>query len=221
MGIVNLEIDLHQVQGLSDALGAAPKILFRELAKAYGAIGRYDIDRIRSNVSGSFNLRSQGAAKSFKYKSTTPSKATGFGKLFTSEYTGWKAAEIFVTGGTISGKGKQLTIIFPEGRTVTGKRKITQSQLRMMILEKKVRLVPTPRGMLIILNTGGLTKTGKIREGTRSTIIGILKHSVDERKRINFYETINAGSSAHQEFLEDAVDSTMAEVAANKNIKGA
>jgi hypothetical protein len=217
---VSVSIDLEALQDFHACLERAPTVLFKELAKAFTEIGRYDINRIRSNVSGNLKLTSQGAAKSFKFKATDVGKANSFDKLFTDEYTGWKAAKIFQTGGTITGKNKNLTIIFPEGRSASGKRKFTQSDLRNMILEKKVRLVPTPRGMLIIQSMGGLTKTGQIKTGgkgpgSRDVIIGILKRSVDEKKRIDFYETFDAAGSVHTEMLEYAIENTLATIAAS------
>ena len=212
MGI-SAEIDLAALTDFHQCLEKAPRTLFRELAKAFAGIGRYDIQRIRENVTGTLKLKSKGAANSFKARGSDVSRAADFSKLFVSEYTGWKAADIFQTGGTIAGKGgKNLTIIEPGGRNASGKRKYTQAQIRNMILNKQARFVPTPRGWLIVMSTGGLTKRG-IRSGTRDTVIAILRKSVTEKKRIDFYETAEGGTSVHQELMEYAIENTLVEIA--------
>jgi hypothetical protein len=210
---ITTTIDLTQLEGFSDLLKKAPKPLFKYLAKAYAEIGRYDIDRIRSNVSGSFNITSKGVANSFKTRATNPSQATDFSKLFTTEYTGWKAAEIFQTGGVIQAKNKALTILTPQARRASGKRQFTQSQIRNMIADKLAKFVPTPRGVLLVQ----FTKGGKIRKKAGAyVILAILKPRVTEQKRLTFYETAEGNESIHTEMLEYAIENTLADIAANE-----
>jgi hypothetical protein len=206
-------IDLTAIEGFAKASRAGRPILLRHLARAYGQIGNYDIDTLRADLPGKMNIRSKGLAKSFKAKATDPGRATGFEKLFADEYTGWKAAGVFQTGGTITGRGKSLTILFSEARSGGGRRKYTQSELRQMIAAGSVRLVPTPRGVLIVQSKGGVTKTGKGRKNSRDVILGILKKQVHERKRLDFFENAERNGSMHQDILETAVENTLVEIA--------
>ena len=207
-------IDLAAIDGYWRAVRDAPDVLMRELATAYGQIVRYDIDTLRSGLGGRLNIRSRGLAKSFKGKATDPGKATDLSKLFGTEYTGWKAAAIFETGGTIAGKGKSLTVLFPDARGAGGKRKYTQRQLIAMAAAKQIRFVPTPRGVLIIQDVGGLTGTGKTRKNSRSIVLGILKRTVTERKRLDFFENAERNEPMHQDILETAVENTLVAIVA-------
>jgi hypothetical protein len=212
-----LKLDLSDLQDFPYLLDKAPKILFKHLAKAFKQIGRLDIDNIRQNVSGSLNLRSKGAANSFKFKSTDEAKATDFTKLFTSEYTGWKAAEIFQTGGTIRGKTGELTVLTAEGKKLLKslgkqpKMNIRQT-LQSLMATGEVRFIPSPVGTLLVKEKDLLTKTGRIRHDRHPIILGVLKKSITEKKRINFYETSEGAESIHQELLEYAIEDTLVEL---------
>jgi hypothetical protein len=205
-------INLEALDGYHTCMMRAPKIFLSNIAKAYGDIGRTDIKQLMESLPGKFNIRAKGLMKAFKSKATDPGKATDITKIFADEYTGWKAAAIFQTGGTITGKGKELTILFADARNANGRRKYTQAQLRQMIASGKCRFVPTPRGVLIVQSIGGLTKKGEYRKNTRDIILGILKHSIVEKKRLDFYENVERNSSLHQEILEYAIEDTLAEI---------
>lgn len=202
--------------GFSKALANGPKELLQELAKGFRQIGSTDIDRLRASLQGRFNIRSKGLSKSFKYRASDPARADTFSKLFVNEYTGWKAAQIFQTGGAVSGKGKKLTILTDEARNASGRRKFTQSRLRQMIASHEVRFVPTPRGVLIVQDKGGLTKTGKGRKNSRSIILAILVRQIVQKKRINFFENFSANESMHTEILETAIENALVRIAAKK-----
>ena len=205
-------INLEAIEGYHTCMTRAPGIFLKNLAKAYRDIGRTDINKLVESLPGKFNIKAKGLIRSFKSKATDPGRATDITKIFASEYTGWKAAEIFQTGGVVTGKGKKLTILFDEARSANGKRKFTQSQLRQMIAAGKCRFVPTPRGVLIVQSTGGLTKGGRIQKGSRDTVIGLLKQSVTEKKRLDFFENVERNSSVHQEILEYAIEDTLVEI---------
>jgi hypothetical protein len=214
---ISLTIDLTQIEGFADAFKKSPKSLVRNINKAYRDIGRYDIKAIRENVGGHLKLVSQGAAKSFKEKSSDPNQAKDLNHVFTSEYTGWKAAAIFQTGGVIQGKGKMLTILTPQARRATGKRQFTQSQIRQMVADQTARFVPTPRGILLVQ----FTAKGKLKKKKGNyVILAILKRQVTEQKRINFYETSEGAESIHQEMIEYAIEDTLAEIASNEKAQG-
>lgn len=214
MNGVAVGIDLSAIDGYFRAVKEAPDVLMRELADAYGAIARLDVDTLRGGLAGRLNIRSRGLAKSFKGRATDRAKATDLSKLFATVYTGWKAAEIFETGGTIAGKGKSLTVLTSDARGAGGRRKYTQRQLMQLVASKQVRFVPTPRGVLIVQDVGGLTGTGKTRKNSRSVVLGILKRTVTERKRLDFFANAERNGSLHQEFLEYAVENTLAAIAA-------
>ena len=213
MSELRVGINLAAIDGYWRAVREAPEVLMRELAGAYGQIARYDVDTLRAGLAGRLNIRSRGLAKSFKGKATDPSKATDLSKLFATEYTGWKAAAIFETGGTIAGKGKSLTVLFPDARGAGGKRKYTQRELMQMIASKAVHFVHTPRGTLIVQDVGGLTGAGKTRKNSRSVILGVLKRTVTERKRLDFFANATRNESMHQDILETAVENTLVTVA--------
>jgi hypothetical protein len=215
--MITTTIDGATLAEFKRAMDLAPKTLLKELAGAYAAIGRYDTDRIRDKVKGSFKVTSQGAANSFRFKATNAARATEFNKLFVDEYTRWNAADIFQTGGTIAGKGKNLTIITAGGRTASGRRKFTPAQIRNMIASKQARFIPTPAGAILVQITGGLTKKGKVKKGSGNQIVlGFLRRSVTEKKKLDFYEAQESAGTVHQEFMEDAIDSTFAAIGALK-----
>lgn len=208
-----IRIDFGAIQGYSQAMKEAPRVMLRELAKAYQNIGRYDISKLKASLPDKLHIRSKGLANSFKSKGTDPSKATDFSKLFATEYTGWKASEIFQAGGTITGHGQELTILTDAARGAGGKRTYTRKQLLQMILNKTAIFIPTPRGVLLVQPMGGVTKKGKYRKGSKMVILAILRKSVHESKRLNFYENAEANSSMHQDFLETAVENALVEIA--------
>ncbi len=206
-------MSIADVDGFARVLKESPTDLLRELAKAYGQIGRGDIESMRSRLPGKLNIRAKGLSKSFKYKSTDPGKASDFSKLFTSEYTGWRASRIFQSGGTIVGKGKSLTVLTDAARGAGGRRKYTQAQLRSMIASGKARFVPTPHGVLIVMNKGGVTKTGKMRKGSASIVLAVLKKQVSEKKRLDFYENFQSREGIHEDILETAVENALVNLA--------
>jgi hypothetical protein len=210
-------IDITKIEGFAQMLAESPRLLLQGLAEGFREIGRYDIETLRERLPGKLNVRAKGLAKSFKFKATDPAKASDFTKLFVSEYTGWTAADVFQTGGTIAGKGKMLTVLTDAARGPSGKRRYTQNQLRQRIAQGKARMVPTPRGILIVEDKGGLLKSGKgFRKGSRSIILAILRKQVTERKRLDFYENFQQNDAAHQGILEVAVEDSLIELAASK-----
>ncbi len=206
-------IDISQLDGYGKAMKEAPDILLKNLAKGFLLFARYDIKTLREGLGGQFNIRSKGLANSFKAKATDPSRATDITKIFADEYTGWKASQVFQTGGVITGKGKNLTVLFQDARSGTGKRLYSQQQLRTMIASGAVRLVPTPRGVLIVQGKGRLLKSGAMSKGSRDVVLGILKHSITERKRLNFFENAEGNSSMHMDILQSAIEDTLVAIA--------
>jgi hypothetical protein len=209
---MSYDINLEALDGYAECMQKAPKIFLKNIARAYKSIGTTDIAKLKESLPGTFNIRARGLANSFKAKATDPSQATDITKIFADEYTGWKAAKIFQEGGTITGKGKNLTILFPSARTASGKRLYTQRQLLQMIADGAVRLIPTPRGVLIVQGRKK-TKTGKDRKNSKIVVLGILKHSIHEKKRLNFFENIESNQGLHVEILEYAIENTLAEIA--------
>jgi uncharacterized protein DUF6441 len=216
--VMEMTTDVSQIYGFSKAMVESPKVMAKQLATAYRQMGQYDIDSLRKNLPGKFNIRAKGLRNSFKYKATDPAKATDLTKLFADEYTGWKASAIFQTGGNVQGHGKQMTVLMDAARTPSGRRKYTQKQLRDMIANHQARFIPTARGALIVMDKGqGLTKKGKPRRGSRSIILAILVHSITQKKRLDFYENVLANDAAHRDFLETAVENALVEIATNKS----
>ncbi len=214
MSGVASDIRLDEIEGYARAMRDARPVMLRELARAFGRIAAYDVDTLRGGLGGGLNVRSRGLAKSFKGKATDPSKATDLSKLFATEYTGWKAAAIFETGGTIAGRGKSLTVLTPAARTAAGKRKYTQKQLMQLIASKQVRFVPTPRGVLIVQDlASSLGKGGGHRKNARSVILAVLKRTVGEKKRLDFFANAERNEGMHDDFLQTGVENALVAIA--------
>lgn len=210
MAAVNLKINAEPVVGYAKAMREGPRKLVRNLAIAYQAIGRYDITTFRASLSDKLHLKQTQTPNAFRMVASDPERATTIGKLFIDEYTKWAAAGIFQTGGTITGHGKYLTILTNAARDGGGKR-FTAEKLRQMIDSKQARLIPTPRGYLIVKNA---SKSAK-RSGIRGIILAVLRKQVTEQKRIDFYENAERNSSMHDDILETAVENTLVEIASD------
>ena len=205
-------INLSSLDGYAQAMREAPKELLKNLAKGFGEIGKGDIHRLKQNLPGSLSIRAKGLLNSFKYKATDPAKATDASKLFADEYTGWKAAAIFETGGTVTGKGKKLTVLFGDVRNAGGRRKITQAQLRQMIASGQAKFINTPRGTLIVQNKGGTTTKGATRKNSRSVILGMLKTSIHQKKRLDFFANAEKADGLHTDILLAAIEDTLVSI---------
>ena len=204
-------IDLSKINGYAKALREGRSILLRELAKGYAEIARYDIATLRQGLAGKLNVRAAGLANSFKGRGTDPDRADDFSKLFATEYTGWTAAGIFQTGGPIAGRDKRLTILLPGGRDASGRRLYSSAQLQQLVAAGRIRFVPTPRGVLMVLRQGASKAKGL---GTRETPIALLRKSVTESKRLDFFENAERNDSVHEQVLSAAVDRTLERLAA-------
>jgi hypothetical protein len=205
---VKLGINLEAVDGYAKAMRLAPQILLRELAEGYREIGRSDIERFRAGLGSKLKLRSPNTANAFRFWSNSPDRVTSISKLVVNEYSKWPAAKIFQTGGVIAGKDGGYLTVFPAGQ-----RRYTAPQLRQMITAGRARFVPTPRGLLIVMATGGLTKTGKPRKGSSDIILAILVKRVTEEKRIDLYENAEGAGSIHEQILGGAVDRALQKIA--------
>ena len=67
--------------------------------------------------------------------------------------------------------------------------------------------------MLIVQDVGGITKTGKQRKNSRSIVLGILKRTVTERKRLDFFANADRNAGVHQDIFETAVENTLVAIA--------
>lgn len=214
-GELKMTVNLDKWNHAAADLSLLPGFVASRLAAALTEIGRYDIEKLRDNP-GKLRIRAKGLKNSFKFKATTPGKATDLSKLFLVEYTGWKAADIFQTGGTVQARNAgSLTVLTDAARGPSGKRRWTQQQLRQQIAQGKMRMFKRPNGeMLIVQDKGGLTKTGKGRKGTAVVLIAVLKNRVVLQKRLNFYENFTANESIHDQLLEGGLEDALKDVAA-------
>ncbi|HEV7297758.1 MAG TPA: hypothetical protein VGN72_00210 [Tepidisphaeraceae bacterium] len=206
------DINLMQLDGLAQAMRTAPKVLLKELAKGYRDIGRYDIDTFRAGGVGKFKSKKVG--NTFKFRASDPSKVETFDQLFVSEYTKWKAAPIFETGGQVRAKGKAMPILTEAGMKANGGRKYSANKIRQMLASGEVKIIPTPRGPIIIREVGGLTKTGKIRKGTRTEILAIFRKAINQVDRLDFTTHAQKNSGMHTQILQAAIDKALATIAA-------
>lgn len=213
--------DTKQAQEFARLMKEHPRLLLKNLARAYNEMGQLGITSFRSQQlagGGGLNVKQKGLAKTFKYKATDPARAKDFRQLFMSAYTKWEAAGIHQTGGTISGKGgKHLLILTDAGRGKTGRRRFTREQLRQKIEQKIFKIIPTPRGAMVIDDSRTkLTKTGKFRKGARVDIIAWLRKRVTIRKRLRFIEHFDGLQKRFEGIYGSAVEKTLGELAKQK-----
>ena len=212
-GTVN--VNVSAIEGYARAMREAPEVMVREQARAFNAIAEGDIKAFQATLPGQLHIRFKWLPKVFRYVASDPRRATSLSKLFISEYTKWPAAAAFQTGGTIKPtSGRYLTVLTDAARGPDGRRLFSEAGLRDMIRSKRARLVPTPRGFLIVESVGGAARAAKGRTATRETVLASLRRQVTERKRINFLELPEQRAAIHEEILESAVENTAAEIAA-------
>jgi hypothetical protein len=211
MAFISFEIDFSQVAGFGQAMERAPGKLLRSTALAFKRIGRSDIDKLKreqlSGGGGGLHIRSKGLRNAFKSKAST--NVQQFDQIKLSEYTGWKAFKIFETGGTIVPRNRRLlTVLTKEGRDGSGKRKWTQKQITSMVRSGELRVIRTPKIVMLVRNVGGRYKSGsrrgQFKSGARNEIVAYLVPSVKIRKMLDFYGNFSRNSAEHERILDEA-----------------
>jgi hypothetical protein len=214
-----IDIDFSQIAGFAETMELAPELFASELVSAFQNAGKTINEQIRAAAAQGLKLKTKGTAKVWKYKAADKNKIGGnVNKVFVDFYTKWKAASIFETGGTIHPAiASALMVLTDLGRGPSGKRRWTSQQMVVMIHEGLLRLIKTPNGWLIVQPKGGLTKTGKLRKGTRDDIVAIIRKSVTEKKRVNFYGTIESNIGFLNDCVETAIENVKIKLEAKNN----
>jgi hypothetical protein len=198
---------------------AAPKHLLKATGRAFYRIGKSDIEKFKNEQlsGGRLNVRSKGFINSFKFRATDARKVKSVGQLELSEYTGAKPFRIFQTGGDISpAKAKVLTILTDSARNGQGTRKITQKELSAMISAGQAKIIQTKAGPAVIKVDERTTKSGKLRTGSKATILAWLKPRVTEEKRIDFFGNFTSNAGAHEAILNEAAEEAIARTIADE-----
>lgn len=213
--MADIYFSFSQIPTFAKALKeAAPEHLRRAMGKAFSRIGKSDIEKMKTSLSG-LNIRSKRFRNSFKFKATDSREAKSINDLQLSEYTGAKPFRIFQTGGTITPtKSKMLMILTDAARNKGGTRKYSQKELSAMIASGQAKIIQTKAGPAVI-QVEKLTKGGNYRKGAKAVILAWLKPQVQEKKRIDFFANFESNSAAHDEILaaaaEEAIRRTIAE----------
>ena len=219
MPAVKVSIDWTPFAGLETAMRGARRHMLSELALAFNEIGRIDIASLQTDLTTRLKIKRAGLRKSFKFKATDQDHASDFKKLFVSEYTGWKAAEIFQTGGDINAKNVAgMTVLFNLSKS-GGFRSIAVAQLRMMFASGAAKIIHTPKGSFIIDISGSFARKKSESPDGNGQIIGMLLKRVSEKKRLDFFENSQGNDSKHMEVLGMAVDNTLAAIASGTELK--
>lgn len=215
MGIV---VNFDNAEEFNAALQANPKILAEELVKAFNIIGKQHNEAVRANAASGLKAKSKGTTKVFKYKAADIGRVGADpNKVFTDLYSKWKAADIFNKGGTIRpATGQALTILSDAAKGKSGRRKWSDLQIAEKLHSGEFRIVRTANGPMIVRATGGLTKSGKPRKGTRDEIIGWVRRQTKQRKRIDFEGTIKAQESFRDDAIEVALENAVIRIEAEK-----
>ncbi len=137
------DVNVEAIDGFAQALQGAPRRCSGSWPERSTRSPSTDVETFRRELPARLKIRKAGLAGAFKGVASKPAMATDLSKVFASVYTGWKAAEIFETGGTI-GRGKSLTVLTAAGRTSAGRRLYTQKQLLAMMNTGKVRFIRRP-----------------------------------------------------------------------------
>lgn len=191
---VSINVDASQVAKLPAMLAHAKDAMKEVFIPAFRQIKEEGVAIARADMMAGLRIRSKNVPKAISGWSND--KAKNLEELKASIYTRSRLLEGQDKGGTIRGHGKQLTVMFGYGRGASGKRRYTQRQLRQAIAERKVKMVPSPRGVLLV-ETGTISSKGNFRagrinkskKGFSSVVIGILKRAITLQKRTHFYQT--------------------------------
>jgi hypothetical protein len=203
------------IEGLAEmqhAFRLAPKKLADAEAKAFKRFGQSDIKKmVDEQLSGGdgLNIKSKGARNSFKYKVT----GRHADEITLREYTGSKMMEIFQTGGTISANGKMLTVLTAAARDGSGKRNITQKELRAMVDSGAAAIVKLSGDRLAIIVEQHKTITGRTKQ---MQVLAFLVPAVEERQRIDFFRNFESNSAEHQRILQQVSDEVVKGLATDK-----
>lgn len=173
-------------------------------------IGSVDNRTMTLSVGSSLDVKSKAFLNSFKFKAA---KAKTIEEAQVSEYTGAKPMRIFQTGGTvIPVRSKFMTILTDEARSPSGRRKFTQKQFRQMLQTGVAKVIRTGRGLAIIRDFGGFTKSGKAKKGTRTIILAFLRKRITQKKRIDFFANHEKNVGTHEKSMNDMLTKKIAEI---------
>lgn len=207
--------DATVVRAWAEALRLGPELLAREVAKAFGAMGASDTARVRAMVGQQFGKHSAGGssvANTFHYAASDPARAKSVDGLFLSVYTKWDAAAIFQTGGVVRAPGgKYMTVTLPAGYQSNGRRRYTDAELRAAVAAGRLKMVPTPKGLMVFEVTASRAKATR-GEPRLGRAIALLKREVKEPKLLYFFETVEANAGVRQDLAESAVEDAFVQI---------
>lgn len=232
---IQASINLSGYSGTRAALLNGPRNLAMHLSEAVQEIGREDIARLRAEqLSGGagLNLRHKGLQKSFKFKASDRSKVQRINQVFLSEYTRWPAAEAHTKGGVYRAKnGKSMPVPIPgalkRGRfgTFSGKQASFAEAVRRSIESAKsspsgifLRIFKNPNTgkVLILREVNHLTKTGKMRKGNRTEVLGVFKRQVRLKKRLDMQGNFDRAAGRHRVIIERHIANAARTIMATK-----
>lgn len=187
--------------------------LIRAMGKAFYRIGKSDIELMRGPGLADLKIRREGFRKSFKFKATDSREVKSVDELRLIEYTGAKPFQIFQTGGTIEPHNSHtLTILTDAARAITGRRKLSQKELKAMIDSGQAKIIQTKAGPAVVKIDEKTTKKGHLRKGSKWTILAWLKPKATEQKRLDFFANFDANASAHDSIMTMAADEVVKKI---------
>jgi len=180
---MNYKIETKQLKKTIDKLN---KNLNREILnstkRSLRAIGKSDIKKLKDEQlsgGGGLNVKSKALKKSFKYKLY----GRNLNDLELSSWTGWKAAAIFQTGGTVNAKNKLLPVFFSGNR-------MSRKEYREAFRSKKFVIVKAKTGKLMIFDTQS------------DQFVGTLQAQIIQKKRLRFFENHENNQNEHANILD-------------------
>ncbi|MEO6077873.1 MAG: hypothetical protein ABIP54_03735 [Candidatus Andersenbacteria bacterium] len=199
----SITIDTSKLEAFQQTLkDKAPALLATGVKEAFKKIGRADIRKLqREQLSGGsgLNVRSKGFKNSFKAKVN----GKDLDNLQLSEYTGFKGAQIFETGGTITARNsKTLTILTDNARDGNGKRLMDRKQLRQLINSGKLKIIKTPKGIYIV-------------SPDAKEVIAVLKKSVKIKKRLSFFSNFETNQAEHDAIYDGELEKALQAIVKN------
>lgn len=213
---VFVDIDYSQVTDFETAFKKAPHKLLRSTAHAFMRMGKSDITKLRteqlSGGAGHLNVRAKKLKNSFTWYA--PQRVQQIDQLYLNEYTGWEAAKIFETGGTIVPRRKRLlTILTDNARSASGQRLWTEKQFTSMMKNGQLNVIRTKRTLIVTRNVGGRYKKGKnkgnFRKNSRVEIVAYLVPKARMPKRLDFYANFERNAGEHEKILGEAAQEAL------------
>jgi len=152
-------------------------------------IGKTDLKKLKAEQLNSLQylkVKSKGLKKSFKYKLI----GRDLSDLYLSEYTRWKAAPIFQTGGVVVAKKKLIPIFFDGA-------KVPKTIFSSKIESGDWTIFTSKGGNIIIYSR------------TEKKPIGVLKRQIIQKKRLAFFKNSEQNSAEHTQILDTEFDKSL------------